>query len=194
METLLVILVTAIVVDSITWHRHIAAAALAGLDFSVPAPVDVVASAIRAADRGYSAWTRRVLAGIQLTESDGGRTFVYRSRAGDVGRIRLTPNEDGTHVRVATETLHLGGDQRPLTPSTRLWGIPLHPGHAICSILGIAPQAARMLHFQQTLPHQIATHLPQVGGSVPTARRQRTGSRTPSTCTCRSSAPDEQAP
>ena len=158
METVIAVLVVVAVVDAILRNRSIAIAAMAGVEFHVPAPPAAVARAVHAAHNvGVAAQLKAFVVGIRVTGN--GSSFRFESRIGDTGRIEVIPEGDGTLVRAATEVLYLGAHPRTFSPRAGLWGFPPRPGHLVYTVLGIAPNATKMLRFQRTLERRITSRL-----------------------------------
>jgi hypothetical protein len=107
MEALIAILVVAAIIGAIVWNKRNAAAAMAGVEFHVPASPTEVSGAINSAfNVGAGAKLRSLVGGIRLR--GGGSLFRFESKVGDVGRIELTPNGNGTNVRAVTDELMWG--------------------------------------------------------------------------------------
>jgi hypothetical protein len=161
MGTLIAILVVAAVIGAVVWNKHTASAAMEGVDFHVAAPPAAVAAAIdNAHNAGAAAKLKGFALGIRVT--GGGSTFRYESKIGDVGRIDLAPQGDGTRVRAATEVLYVGAHPRTISQQSSLSGVSSRLSHMIYTVIGITPNAGKMKRFQLGLERKITRRLVKV--------------------------------
>ena len=158
METLIGILVMAAIIGAIVWNKRNAAAAMAGVEFHVPASPNEVAGAIYGSFHvGASAKLRSLVSGIRL--SGGESAFRFESKIGDVGRIELSPNGSGTTVQAVTEQLYVGSHPTTHSRGRGYWAMASALTHGIFRIIGVTPGAAKMKRFQLGLEGKIATQL-----------------------------------
>jgi hypothetical protein len=158
METVIGILVVAAIVGAIVWNKRNAAAAMAGVEFHVPAsPNEVSAAIYHAFNVGASAKLRSLVSGIRL--SGGGNSFRFESKIGDVGRIELSLNGGGTTVQAVTDELYVGSHPMTHSRGRGYWAMASALTHGIYKLIGITPSAAKMKRFQAGLEGKIATQL-----------------------------------
>ena len=158
METFIGILVIAAIVGAIVWNKRNAAAAMAGVEFHVPASLDEVSAAIYSSfNVGAGAKLRSLVSGVRL--SGGGNTFAFESKLGDMGRIELSPDVGGTTVQAATEALYVGSHPASHSRGRGYWALASALTHGIYKMIGITPGAAKMKRFQLGLEGKIATQL-----------------------------------
>lgn len=161
MGTLIAVMAVVAVVGAIVWNKANASAAMAGVDFHAPAPLARVSNAIDAAyNVGAGAKLKGLALGIRVTGS--GSSFRFESRIGDVGRIQLSPDGGGTRVRAATEVLYVGAHPRTISQRSSFWGFSSRMGHLTYTVLGIAPNAAKMKRFQRALERKVTRELNRI--------------------------------
>ena len=158
MEALIAILVVAAIIGAIVWNKRNAAAAMAGVEFHVPAsPTDVSAAINSAFNVGAGAKLRSLVGGIRLR--GGGSLFRFESKVGDVGRIELTPNGNGTNVRAVTDELYVGSHPSTHSRGRGYWALASALTQAIYRAIGVTPGAAKMKRFQWGLESKVAAQL-----------------------------------
>lgn len=142
MGTLIAILVVAAIIGGIVWNKRNAAAAMAGVEFDVPAaPAQVVGAINGAFNVGAAAKLKSAFGGIRVG-GGGGNTFRYESKIGDVGRIQVSPGGTGSKVRAVTDELYVGSHPKSHSRSRGIWGLASAMSHGIYKLLGITPGAA----------------------------------------------------
>lgn len=152
------LLAVAAVVGAIYWNKRNASAATAGVEFHVPTSVAAVAAAIDGAyNVGAGAKLKSFAQGIRVT--GGGGSFRFESRIGDTGRITLAPDGNGTRVRAATESLHVGHHPRFVSQRHSWYGAGSRLTDVTYTILGITPNAAKMKRFQEGIEAKVAKQL-----------------------------------
>jgi hypothetical protein len=152
------VLVVAVTVGAVYWNHRNAAIARAGVEFHLPAAVTAVASAIHAAHNvGAGGKLKSFAQGIRVT--GGGGSFRFESRIGDVGRISLASDGNGTRVRAATESLHVGHHPKAVSQRATWYGVGSRLTDVTYTILGVTPNAAKMKRFQNGLEAKVAKQL-----------------------------------
>lgn len=159
MGALIVLLAIAAVIGAVVWNHKNQSEAMAGHEFEVASPANVVVAAITAA---YCGGTRAALKGFITRVSvtpNGASTFRTSTKIGDAGLIEVRPTQNGSHVHAHTTELHVGG--HPMTYSNRstLWGLSSRLAHVIYRILGISVNAARMKRLQRSVENQVNRQL-----------------------------------
>lgn len=162
MGVFIFILIIAALVGGIIWNHKNRAAALAGLEFSMPEEPPVVAAAIGSLYcRGAKAQMQRMFSRISVQER-GSTGFVFDMKFGDKGEIEVHPENSGSKVRVSASSLYIGG--KPIKYlGTGYWAFGRVVSNAMLRAVGYAPNAARMKRFQLNLEQAIAR---QIGRQV----------------------------
>jgi hypothetical protein len=157
-ETLVIVLVVALVAGGTFWNKRTAALAMAGVEFEVPAPASAVSAAITAAYcDGAKAVLRSVVSRMTVTPA-GARSFQTRSSLGDAGTIQLSEHAGVTTVRAFTTELYVGSHPAGHFRSGA-FAIGAQIVHGLCKVLGITLNAARMRRFQAGIERKVAAGL-----------------------------------
>jgi hypothetical protein len=159
MEILIVILVVATLAGAVAWNRRTSAKAMDGVEFTVDAPP---AAVLRALSAGYCsgamAAAKSTLSGITVTAA-GGSTFRVDSRLGDVAGIHVvSTGPTRSAVRVRTDQLYVGSHPAGHFRGG-LSGTGARITHALFTMLGISPGAARMVRFQRGVERRLIKHI-----------------------------------
>jgi hypothetical protein len=158
MGTVVVILIVAAVVGAVVWNKRNAGAAMAGVEFSVPAtPAEVSAAIYSAFNVGAGAKLKNAFSGVRVGGS--GNAYRFESKIGDVGQIKLVSSGNATKVSAATDELYVGSHPKGHSRSNGIWGFATAMTHGIYKILGITPGAAKMKRFQLGLEDKITKQL-----------------------------------
>lgn len=152
------ILVVGAIVGGVVWNRRNAAAAMAGVQFVVPASPAEVTSAIHAAyNLGASGAFKSMTRGMRVASAGSG--FAFESKIGDSGIIQIRPDGAGTTVRAATEQLFVGSHPKTHSRGSGLWALSSALTHGIYRLIGVTPGAAKMKKFQESLERTIAKQM-----------------------------------
>jgi hypothetical protein len=158
MGTVVAILIVAAIVGAVVWNKRNAGAAMAGVEFSVPAtPAEVSAAIHSAFNVGAGAKLKNAFSGIRVGGS--GNSYRFESKIGDTGRIQLAANGGGTKVSAATDELYVGSHPKSHSRSSGIWGLATAMTHGIYKLLGVTPGAAKMKRFQHGLESKVAKQL-----------------------------------
>lgn len=158
METVVAIVIIAAIVGGVVWNKRNASAAMAGVEFSVPAtPAEVSAAIHGAFNVGAGAKLKSAFGGIRVRGS--GNSYRFESKIGDTGRIQLSSNGNGTKVSAVTDELYVGSHPKSHSRNGGIWGLASAMTHGIYKLLGITPGAAKMKRFQLGLETKLAKQL-----------------------------------
>ena len=158
MGTVVVVLIVAAIVGAVVWNKRNAGAAMAGVEFSVPATQAEVSAAIHSAfSVGAGAKLKNAFSGVRVGGS--GNSYRFESKIGDVGQIKLVSSGNATKVSAATDELYVGSHPKGHSRSNGIWGFATAMAHGIYRILGITPGAAKMKRFQLGLEDKISKQL-----------------------------------
>ncbi|GAA1567723.1 hypothetical protein GCM10009789_21440 [Kribbella sancticallisti] len=157
MEYIVGIAVVAAVVGGVLWNHRTKAAAFAGVGFEVPLPPGQVVAVISAVYcQGAKAAVRNTFSGVSVRR-EGPAEFVFETRLGDTGEIRITAaDEAGSTVEAEATSLYIGGVLL-FESGSPIWQLSKNLTHLIYRMLGLAPYAARMKRFQYALERKV-TH------------------------------------
>lgn len=155
MGTVIAILIVAAIVGGVVWNKRNAAAAMAGVEFSIPAaPAEVSAAIHSALNVGAGAKLKNAFSGIRVGGS--GNSYRFESKIGDIGRIQIASSGTGTKVTAATDELYVGSHPKSHSRSNGIWGLASAMTHGIYKLLGVTPGAARMKRFQLGLEGKVS--------------------------------------
>lgn len=158
MGTVVAILIVAGIIGAVVWNKRNAGAAMAGVEFSVPAkPAEVSAAIHSAFNVGAGAKLKNAFSGIRVGGS--GSAYRFESKIGDTGRINLSSNGTGTKVSAVTDELYVGSHPKSHSRSSGIWGLATAMTHGIYKILGITPGAAKMKRFQLGLEGKVVKQM-----------------------------------
>lgn len=158
MGTVIAILIVVAIVGGVVWNKRNAAAAMAGVEFSLPgAPAEVSAAIHSAFNVGAGAKLKNAFSGIRVGGS--GNSYRFESKIGDVGRIQIASSGAGTKVSAATDELYVGSHPRSHSRSNGIWGLASAMTHGIYKLLGVTPGAARMKRFKLGLEGKVSKQL-----------------------------------
>lgn len=154
MEIVVVIVVIGGLIGAVLWNHRTKAAAFAGTDFGVPMPPDEVASIVAGIYcRGAGAALRTTFAGVTVRRTSA-TDFVFETKLGDSGRIRIVAETGGSFVVAETTVLHIGGTLLSGDGSA-IWVMSKALTNLIYRALGLAPNAARMVRFQRGVRRKV---------------------------------------
>lgn len=151
METLIWILVLAAIAGAVFWNHKNGEMAMQGVEFDIPAPVDEVVLAIWSAHSGsVKAKAKARLYGVTVARN-GEASFEVKTKLDDIGRIEVEESGDGlSSVRAFTDELYIG--THPVAHwRSGIMGLASRLTHTTFKVLGVAPNAARLKRFQNSL-------------------------------------------
>jgi hypothetical protein len=168
MGVLIVILLVAAAVGGVIWNKRNAAEAMAGVEFSVAASqAEVVAGLREAYCGGATAGLRSLATGVRVVPSGAGE-LRYETKAGDVGRIRVSGGGSQTIVTASTENLFVGNTVALKNHKPSLYSTAVALTHGLLTLLGVTPNAAKMKRFQNGLAPKLAKRFGADGAARPT--------------------------
>ncbi|MEU4294987.1 hypothetical protein AB0E63_42760 [Kribbella sp. NPDC026596] len=159
MGIIVVLAVIAFLVGGVWWNHRTKAAAFAGIGFEVPLPPQQVVAVVSGIYcQGATAALRNTFLGVTVRRT-GPMEFVFDTKLGDSGAIRIdAAGERGSTVEAETTVLHIGG--KLLSDSgSPIWVMSKALTNLIYRMLGVAPNAARMKRFQYGLERKVTTQI-----------------------------------
>lgn len=159
MEYIVVVAVIAAVVGGVLWNHRTKLAAFSGVEFEAPLPPDQVAAVVGAIYcQGAKAAVRNSFSGVSVRRQ-GPLEFLFETKLGDTGWIRIAA-ADGTGSKVEAETtsLHIGGTLLS-DDGSPIWRLSKTLTDLIYKMLGLAPFAARMKRFQNSLERKVGNQI-----------------------------------
>jgi hypothetical protein len=159
MGGLVVVLILAALIGGVVWNHKNKEAAAAGVDFALRRSGPEVAAAVeRAFCSGAKAKVKTMVFGVTVVPMGRGH-YRLESKIGDSGTLQVTDQGGGsTHVHAHTDELYIG--MPPKGQFKNGWlGVSARIMHRVYTLLGLAPNAAKMKRFQLNLENRLSREL-----------------------------------